>query len=276
MRIAILILACLTLLIACSDQDVSMPTGEGRKIVSLDYCADQYVLKLAEPENILALSPDATASFSYFREEAKSFPTVRPRAEDVLLLKPDIVVRTYGGGPNATAFFEHSGISVVQIGYASDLNGVKAVIESAAQQMDAESRGSKLMAEMDSRLNALPNSQSRLNTLYLTSKGAVAGKQTMIDDLMSKAGVLNFQQASGWTSIPLERLAYESPQLIATGFFETSDLNSDRWTPARHPVAQRALAEIPLVNIPGAWTACGAWFLLDAVEALADARSKLQ
>ena len=272
----VLILACLTPLIACSDHNVSMSANEGRKIVSLDYCADQYVLKLAEPENILALSPDATASFSYLREEAKSFPTVRPRAEDVLLLDPDIVVRTYGGGPNAAAFFENAGITVVQIGYAGDLNGVKAVIEATAEQLGAESRGSKFIAEMERRLSALPDSQSSLNTLYLTSKGAVAGEQTMIGDLMSKAGVVNFQQAPGWTSIPLERLAYESPQLIATGFFETSDLNSDRWTPTRHPVAQRALADIPVVNIPGAWTACGAWFLLDAVEALADARSKLQ
>ena len=93
----------------------------GLGVVSLDYCADQFVLKFVDRENILALSPDATASFSYMKEAAIGLPTIRPRAEDVLLLKPEIVVRSYGGGPLASAFFERTGIKIVQIGYAGDL-----------------------------------------------------------------------------------------------------------------------------------------------------------
>ncbi|MCA8893462.1 MAG: ABC transporter substrate-binding protein, partial [Hyphomonas sp.] len=71
--------------------------------VSLDYCADQYVLKLADREQILAISPDGDKEFSYMHEAAEDVPTVRPVAEDVLVLKPDLVVRAYGGGPNAEA-----------------------------------------------------------------------------------------------------------------------------------------------------------------------------
>ena len=41
-----------------------------RRIVSLDFCADQYVLKLADRESILAVSRDATKDFSFMREEA--------------------------------------------------------------------------------------------------------------------------------------------------------------------------------------------------------------
>ena len=35
-------------------------------VVSLDYCADQYVLALSERENISALSPASQSSYAYY------------------------------------------------------------------------------------------------------------------------------------------------------------------------------------------------------------------
>ena len=79
--------------LAAENKDSSEPI----RVVSLDYCADQFLLKLADPEQILALSPDAGAGFSYLREEAQGSPTVRPRAEDLIALSPDLAIRSYGG-----------------------------------------------------------------------------------------------------------------------------------------------------------------------------------
>ena len=93
------------------------------RIVSLDFCADQYVLKLADREQILAVSPDAVREFSYIRETAQGLPTVRSVAEDVLILKPDLVVRSYGGGPKAGDFFERAGIPVLQVGWTATVHG---------------------------------------------------------------------------------------------------------------------------------------------------------
>ncbi len=247
-------------------QDVS---GANKTIVSLDFCADQFVLKLAERENILALSPDAEAVFSYMRNDARGIAKVRARAEDILLLAPDMVVRTYGGGPNATAFFERAGIKVVQIAYAGDLDTVRQSILDAAEDMDAPERGDALVTEMDARLAALSPLNTGSTILYMTSKGAVAGRGTLIGELLERAGYENFQAAPGWNSLPLERLAYESPNVIAAGFFDTSDMVSDMWTPSRHPVARRQLSGRPVIDLPSAWTACSGWFLLDALEALA-------
>lgn len=244
--------------------------GAGPRVVSLDFCADQYVLKLADRGQIAALSPDAEKSFSYLREEAKGLPKVRPRAEDILLHRPDIVVRSYGGGPRATAFFERAGVKVVQIAYANDIAAMRQSIIDAARDLGVPERGKAVAAEMDARLAALPEAEGSPSVLYMTSKGAVAGTGTSIDDMMARAGAENFQSAPGWGGLPLERLAYEKPDMIAAGFFETSDLVSDLWTPARHPLARRTLTDLPVVNIPGAWTACGGWFAMDAVEALAE------
>jgi iron complex transport system substrate-binding protein len=128
------------------------PPVRAMRVVSLDYCADQYVLKLVGRDRILALSPDATRDFSYMREAAKGLPKVAPRAEDVLVLKPDLVVRSYGGGADAGAFFARAGVPVLQLGYAEDLAGVRRVLVETAAQLGERARGERIAQEMDARV----------------------------------------------------------------------------------------------------------------------------
>jgi iron complex transport system substrate-binding protein len=266
----------LVALAACGPRAGAPAESGAPRIVSLDFCADQYVLKFADRDAVAALSPDAEKSESYMREAAAGLPKVRSRAEDVLVLRPDIVVRSYGGGPKATDFFERVGVKVVQIPYANDIAAIRQSVLEVSAALGAAAQGRRLVAEMDARIAALSRDAAMGTALYLTSKGAVAGGGTIIDSIFHAAGVQNFQSAPGWTTAPLERLAYEAPDMIAAGFFETSDLHSDLWSPARHPVAQRRLAALRVVDIPGAWTACAGWFVLDAAEAIHAAATQTQ
>jgi iron complex transport system substrate-binding protein len=136
------------------------PPVRAMRIVSLDYCADQYVLKLVGRDRILALSPDATRDFSYMRAAARGMPKVAPRAEDVLVLKPDLVVRSYGGGADAGAFFARAGVPVLQLGYAEDLAGVRRVLLETASGLGEDSRGEQVAREMDARVAVLERSTS--------------------------------------------------------------------------------------------------------------------
>ena len=70
--------------------------GQAGRVVSLDFCADQFVLRLLRKPRILAVSTDAQRHFSYMREQAAGIRQVRSIAEDVLVLKPDLIVRSYG------------------------------------------------------------------------------------------------------------------------------------------------------------------------------------
>ena len=238
------------------------------RIVSLDYCADQFVLGLADRERILALSPDAGKDFSYLRAEAAGLPTVRPRAEDVLALEPDLVVRNYGGGPRAAAFFERAGVPTLQIDYAPDIEAVRDRIRQAAVALGVPDRGEALIAEMDARLARARAAAPDADTLYLAPSGVAAGSGTFVDHLITAAGLDNFSDGVGWRSIPLERLAYETPDVYAVPRFERTNHNMV-WTPFRHPVAVRRVQAGPALSIDGATTSCGAWYLADAVEALA-------
>lgn len=257
------------LVAACGPAAPSRPLPEGiaGRIVSLDYCADQFVLGLAGRERVLALSPDAGKDFSYLRAAAAGLPAVRPRAEEVLALDPDLVVRTYGGGPRAAAFFERAGVPVLQIDFAPDVDAVRDRIRQAAAALGVPRRGEELIAGMDARLARARAGSPGAAVLYLAPSGVSAGAGTFVDHLIAEAGMDNFDERTGWRTIPLERLAYEAPDVYAVPAFEGRH-NVVR-TPFRHPLAVRRVQAGPVAALDGATTSCGGWFLADAVQALA-------
>ena len=270
------ILAALVCLLLCACSQVAERGADApRRIVSLDYCADQYVLKFADREDILALSPDAGKRFSYMRAAAEGIPTVRPRTADVLALQPDLVVRTYGGGHDIADFMKEPGVPVVQIGFPQSIAEVRDEVLRVGTELGKPDEAEKLVADMDRRLKALAErSGPQREVLYMTPAGVTAGEGTLVHELFVAAGLENFQDRPGWNPLPLERLAYERPDLIAAAFFESQTNHVDNWSAARHPVAQAQLLELPVVPLEGAWTSCGGWFLIDAVEALAQAGEK--
>ncbi|MEM9172273.1 MAG: ABC transporter substrate-binding protein [Pseudomonadota bacterium] len=264
------LLLLLVTVIGCGDAPpAARVSHDGRpmRIVSLDLCADQYVLKFVERERILAVSPVATAEFSYMRDAARGVPVVQPNAEDVLVLKPDLVVRAYGGGANATTFFERAGVPVLTIGWAADIAAVMSMVQSIASGLGEPEAGAAVVAEMQQRLAQLPDIESA-SALYMTPSGVTTGPGSLVHDILIASGVENFQNQPGWQPIPLEKLAYNRPDMIAAAFFDAYTNHPDAWSPMRHPVARAQLRERPTVQIKGAWTSCSGWYLMDAVEAL--------
>ena len=268
----------LCLALAACGRNVSAPErpaeARAQRIVSLDYCADQYVLKLVDKDRVLAVSPDAAREFSYMKEAAVGVPTVKPSAEDVLVLKPDLVVRSYGGGPNATAFFERAGVPVLNVGWAATIDDAKigsivSVIEHMAAGLGEPERGAALVADFKARLSRIGEQSSGQTALYMTPSGVTTGPGSLVHEMLVKAGLENFERAPGWRSLPLERLVYESPDLVAPAFFYAATNHPHAWSAARHPVARKQMRERIVVPIRGALTACGAWFAMDAIEALA-------
>ncbi|MEM8685353.1 MAG: ABC transporter substrate-binding protein [Pseudomonadota bacterium] len=259
-------LALLSLTVACGAAN-----ADARRIVSLDFCADQYVLKLLPRDRVLAVSPDADRHFSYLREAAAGLRQVRPVAEDVLALQPDLIVRSYGGGAHAVSFFERAGVPVVQVPFANDIAGIRESALQIADALGASAAGEALVAEMDRRLERLDQAASaQRDVLYMTPSGVTTGPGTLVHEMLITAGLSNFQTEAGWRSLPLERLAYEQPDLVAASFFSAETNHPAMWSAMRHQVARRQLTDLPVVMLDGAWTACGGWFLLDAIEALAD------
>lgn len=245
-----------------------------KRIISLDYCADQYVLKFAAKDHILAVSPDAAKDFSYMRDTARGVPTVRPVAEEVLLLKPDLIVRSYGGGPGATRFYEQAGIPVLDVGWASDLPSVLANTQRIADELGAHERGVKAVVNAKARLEALSKTPKGKTILYMTPSGVTTGPGSLVHELIVAAGLENFQKEAGWRPLPLERLAYEQPDLIAAAFFDAKNSRPDAWSAMNHPVARAQLKRNSVIPLNSAWTSCNGWYLIEGVEALSEGASE--
>ena len=264
-----IIVVFLLSLLPCGLAVADSSADHAGRVVSLDFCADQFVLKLLPKSRILSVSMDAQRDFSYMREQAVGIRQVRPRAEDVLVLQPDLIVRSYGGGPNARRFFERAGVPVVQVPFSNDIESIRQAILLVASELGEPERGVAMVEEMDERLRAVRTSRVPKKALYMTPAGVTSGSGTLVHEMLLAAGLENFEQRPGWRSIPLERLAYESPDLVAAAYFEVKTNSPLLWSAMRHPVARQQMNDRPTVNLEGAWTSCGAWFLLDAIESLA-------
>ncbi len=235
-------------------------------LVSLDYCADQFVLALADREQILAVSKDSERRFSHLREKAAGIPKVRSAAEDVIALRPDIVVRSFGGDTRALRFYERFGIRTVQIGYANDIQGTVDILRIVAAGIGRVERAEALIA-------AMPGSgpETGRSALYVTPGGVSAGNDTMIGSIMAQAGLVNVNTGTGWTDLPLERLVQAPPSLMLTAFFGFEDDTTDRWSVSHHPVMQRLKAGAQVIAMDEARVSCPVWFVADEAAAIAQA-----
>lgn len=243
------------------------------RAVSLDYCADQFLLALADDAQIVAVSPLAASAYSRERTRAEGFRRLRANAEEIAPLKPDVALRVWGGEPRLEALLARAGARVVTLDYASDFDAVRANIRKAAQALGREARGAALVADLDARLAALAGRPLHGEpALYVTPGGVTAGSGTMIDAIFQAARVRNAAAEAGhmfWPPLPAERLVLDPPGLIVTGFFRDGDETFNHWSAARHPTFKRLFARARAVHLSADVLSCPGWFAVEAAEAIA-------
>jgi iron complex transport system substrate-binding protein len=241
-----------------------------RRIVSLDYCADQFVLALADRQQIAALSRGSRRDDSYFRDRARGIAQTRGTLEEVLALRPDLVVRNWGGPWDAEAAYARFGVPVLQVGDAPSFDAARDDLRDAARVLGHAARGEVIARDLDARLARLAAATPRTRPaiMYLSAGGAVAGRGTMMDAVITAAGGQNLRTEASWTLLPLERLVETPPALIALGFFDHGRTRMNAWRPTRHAAVERALARARTVSLPVASVSCEAWFAIDAAEAI--------
>ena len=238
------------------------------RVMSLDQCGDQYALALA-PDADLALSPRADDPDSWMREAAAGRRRVRPTLEAAISVDPDVVVRYWGGDARLLARLEARGARVVTIADATDFAGIRTTIRAAARAFDAEPRGDALIARMDARLRQAAEPSPAAPTrraLYLTTGGFTAGPGTLVDAILSAAGLVNASLRPGFAPVSVERIALSPPARFVFGFFDRA--RADWRGPGRHPVVRRAAQGRVAARLPAASLTCPAWFAADAAAML--------
>ena len=241
----------------------TMPVAaQPQRIVSLDYCADQYVLGLARREQIAALSPLARSDYASLAAEAEGLPLIRADLEAVLAAQPDLVVRSWGGDGRLVATLERLAIPVHEIGYVTGFEDVRREVRAASDAFAAPEAGEAVLARMDAALEAIDLAGAH-TALYVTPGGVTAGEGTFIDAIIRAAGLENAARQSGWTDLPLEAVAAATPDIIVTGFMNGGTEGVNAWSASRHPVMRRALEQRPAVPLDTGVLSCASWLAAD-------------
>ena len=243
--------------------------AEPRRVLSLDQCADQYVLALIPRQAIVGLSHRAGDADAYLRDAARGLPRRRPSYEAVLAARPDVVVRYWGGDAQLVRALQQRGVRVVSIEQASDFDGVRANIARVSAALDNPAGGQRLTARLDADLRAARGAWRGREALYLTPGGFTTGSESLIDALMRAAGLRNAATGPGFQPAPLERLVLSPPAAFVLGFFDMARYT--RWDLGSHPVLQRLRRGRTAASLPGKYLHCPAWFVGEGARRLAEA-----
>lgn len=228
------------------------PAKTAQRVVSLNLCADQWLMLLA-PEKIAALSPLARdPALSFYAREAQNYAQTRASAETVLAFRPDLVLGGVFGARTALSLLERSGIRVARLDQPGNFPAIRAGLRATAALLGVPDRAEAAIAAMDA---ALPPSgqppRGPENVLVWQPRGWTSGPGAMMDAVVRRAGLIN---AGTGARVGLEALLRDPPSLLIVG--ENTAGDSLATNLLRHP----AVRAIPTRTIPARLTICpGPW-----------------
>lgn len=243
-----------------------------RRVVSMNLCADQLLVLLADPADILSLSPlSRDPVLSYVAPRVMDVPQNHGMVEEIFPHGPDLVLAgSYTARP-AVAFLKSKGIPVLELAIPSTFDEIRAQVRRVAEALGRTDRGEALLAGMDRTLaDVRPPPGPRPLALAWQAGGFTAGAGTLTDAVFQAAGVENLAARSGLSGygyLGLETVVAGRPDLLV----------SEAAMPG-HPSLQQALLQHPAlrdgggigrrIDVPGALTACGGPFTAEAVRIL--------
>ena len=190
-------------------------------IVSLNPCTDAILAEVADPAQILAISHYSKdpRSSSMDARLASALPSTRGTVEEVLALKPDLVLGSTFIDPATASAYKRLGLRLETQGMASTVEASRDQIRQIATLSGHPDRGEALIARIDSALAAAaPRPGTRpIQTVVWQSGGMVPGDGTLIADLLRRTGYTNFAAARGLGQadlLPLEKMLADPPELI--------------------------------------------------------------
>ena len=248
------------------------------RIVSLNPCADAVLMHVAEPKQIAAISHyshDARATSIPLRQ-ALRFPVTSGTAEEVLALRPDLVI----AGPHVALptihALERQKIALMRLDVAESVEQSKSQISDIAAAIGMPQRGARLNAAIDKALRASAPSDDRLMpALIWQGSGMVPGANTLADELLRRTGFRNMSSAYGlkqWDILPLEHLLARPPRVLFTAGGAAG--RSDRML--SHPVIRRLSHRIVISDYAPRLLHCAGPSMIDAVKRLSQVRKSLK
>ena len=244
------------------------PPARPQRIVSLNLCADQYLMALADPGQIAALTQLARdPAMSAGARQAARLPVIRGSAEEVLALRPDLLIAPPFRQRDTIARLSGRHVATLDLPPADSFLDIVRQIREVATAIGRPERGEALILRLNARLARVPRIRTPKVAAYYQRRGFLTGTGTLVDELMRRVGLTNLAArlgTSGLGRLSVEQMALARPDYLIV---ETAtDRITDQGTEMlHHPV----LGSIPRLRLPEAWTVCGGPAYVLAAESLA-------
>jgi iron complex transport system substrate-binding protein len=250
-----------------------------RRIVSFNVCADQLVVALADPEQIVGLSPYATdTSISVVADQARAFRRVPLQAESVIPLSPDLILVAPSWRVVTQPILKALGFNVVEVDLINNLAAGRAQIRRFAALLGHPERGEALIADLDAARNRLAAAAhpSASTVLLVENGGYTIGPDSLAASLLAEAG---FKPPPGAPTgfggiVPLEKLVALRPDyLVMSSLIE--EANGQGALYLTHPALRGLYPPARRIILPARYTLCGGPSLIAALDYLTGVVTRL-
>src|SRR5262249_34405 len=151
------------------------------RVASINACTDQLLLALADPGQIAGLSPySRDPQRSWAAAKAAAFPRLSGEAEDVLVLRPDVVVAGRFPKRATRELLKEKGLRVVEFDAARSLDDVRKQMLRMGDLLGHPERAAAEVAKLDAALKRTRAAASKKNyrVLSLSRRGWVSGGES--------------------------------------------------------------------------------------------------
>jgi iron complex transport system substrate-binding protein len=240
------------------------------RIVSLNACADEYLIALADKDQIAALTQFARdPNLSFYAAKARDYPYSQGQAEAVLALRPDLVIASPYRRADALGLLKGK-VRFFDLKPAESFSDVVKETRAVAAAVGHPERGEALIASMQARVDAAGRRPLGGVAAHYERNGFITGPGSLMDDLMTRAGLVNLARRLHHGSIgrvSLEQIVYQHPDFLV--LTDSPTVGQDEGSLSLdHPALARAVPLSRRLHLPSALTVCGGPSYPDALERL--------
>ena len=246
----------------------------GPRVVSMNICTDQLVLAIADPAQIMGLSRFSRDTRQlWVGDQAQRYPVLSGGAEDILVLKPDIVVASEFDKRSTRELLKANGLHLVEFPVPRTLDEVRVQIREMGDIAGHPDRAAAEIIRLDAALAQARQAaaERHYRVLPVSRRGWVPGRDSFVGAILAEAGLAS---AAGDLGVgfggfaSLETIVSVKPDFLLVS--EAGDRAEDDGRAfLLHPALERFYPQAKRIVIPERMTECGGVMLADALYRLA-------
>lgn len=247
---------------------------------SINLCADQLLLLLAQEQQILTLSNlSHREAGSYFYRQARSYPANKANAEKILSLKPDVVIVGQYSSAHTVNLLRETGLRVETLPIANDLDTLYSNILDVALWIGRHDAGVEIVRQLKARIADLegPASDRPVAAVY-DPNGYTSGANSLRGQMMELAGWQNAASSAGIDSygkLTLEQIIHLQPDALIESPYSPGTYSRAQ-VMSKHPALLSTGLKPHVINIPSRMTVCAGPWTIDVIEKLQAERLRLR